>query len=55
MAIRFAPRVSTWPMRMRPSVMTALAAVVGMLPLALVFGARSQMLHRLAIAVIGGF
>jgi multidrug efflux pump subunit AcrB len=40
--------------RMRPIVMTALAAVAGMLPLALALGAGSQMLQPLAIAVIGG-
>jgi multidrug efflux pump subunit AcrB len=34
--------------------MTALATVTGMLPLALAFGAGSQMLQPLAIAVIGG-
>ncbi len=40
--------------RLRPIVMTAMAAVGGMLPLALAFGAGSQMLQPLAIAVIGG-
>ena len=40
--------------RLRPIVMTAIAAVVGMLPLALAIGAGSQMLQPLAIAVIGG-
>jgi len=40
--------------RLRPIVMTALAAVCGMLPLALALGAGSQMLQPLAIAVIGG-
>jgi multidrug efflux pump subunit AcrB len=40
--------------RLRPIVMTALAAVAGMLPLALAVGAASQMLQPLAIAVIGG-
>jgi multidrug efflux pump subunit AcrB len=34
--------------------MTALAAIAGMLPLALAMGAGSQMLQPLAIAVIGG-
>jgi len=34
--------------------MTALAKVAGMLPLAFAIGAGSQMLHPLAIAVIGG-
>jgi CzcA family heavy metal efflux pump len=40
--------------RLRPILMTALAAVAGMLPLALAIGAGSQMLQPLAIAVIGG-
>ncbi len=40
--------------RLRPIVMTALATVSGMLPLALALGAGSQMLQPLAIAVIGG-
>lgn len=40
--------------RLRPILMTALAAAVGMLPLALAIGAGSQMLQPLAIAVIGG-
>jgi len=40
--------------RLRPIVMTALATVAGMLPLAFAFGAGSQMLQPLAIAVIGG-
>jgi multidrug efflux pump subunit AcrB len=40
--------------RLRPIVMTALAAVAGMLPLAFALGAGSQMLKPLAIAVIGG-
>ena len=40
--------------RLRPIVMTALAAVAGMLPLALAIGAGSEMLQPLAIAVIGG-
>ena len=40
--------------RLRPIVMTALAAVAGMLPLALAWGSGSQMLQPLAIAVIGG-
>ncbi|HEV2176453.1 MAG TPA: efflux RND transporter permease subunit [Terriglobia bacterium] len=40
--------------RLRPIVMTALAAVAGMLPLALAVGAGSQMLQPLAISVIGG-
>ncbi len=40
--------------RLRPIVMTALATVAGMLPLAFAWGAGSQMLQPLAIAVIGG-
>ena len=40
--------------RLRPIVMTAVAAVAGMFPLALALGAGSQMLQPLAIAVIGG-
>jgi CzcA family heavy metal efflux pump len=40
--------------RLRPIVMTALATVCGMLPLAFALGAGSQMLQPLAIAVIGG-
>lgn len=40
--------------RLRPILMTATAAISGMLPLALAFGAGSQMLQPLAIAVIGG-
>jgi len=40
--------------RLRPIVMTALAAIAGMLPLSLGLGAGSQMLQPLAIAVIGG-
>ena len=54
---------STWPReamlhaaqrRLRPIVMTAIAAMCGMLPLAFALGAGSQMLQPLAIAVIGG-
>ena len=40
--------------RLRPIVMTALATVAGMLPLAFALGAGSQMLQPLAISVIGG-
>ena len=40
--------------RLRPILMTAVAAVCGMLPLAFALGAGSQMLQPLAIAVIGG-
>ena len=40
--------------RLRPIVMTAMATIAGMLPLAFALGAGSQMLQPLAIAVIGG-
>jgi multidrug efflux pump subunit AcrB len=40
--------------RLRPIVMTALATIAGMAPLALALGSGSQMLQPLAIAVIGG-
>ena len=40
--------------RLRPIMMTALATIAGMVPLALAWGAGSQMLQPLAIAVIGG-
>jgi CzcA family heavy metal efflux pump len=40
--------------RLRPIVMTAIAAICGMLPLAFALGAGSQMLQPMAIAVIGG-
>jgi multidrug efflux pump subunit AcrB len=40
--------------RLRPIMMTAVAAVAGMFPLALALGSGSQMLQPLAIAVIGG-
>jgi multidrug efflux pump subunit AcrB len=42
-------------MRSRPILMTTLAAVLALLPLALGIGAGSQMQQPLAIAVIGGF
>ncbi len=41
--------------RIRPIVMTALAAIITLLPLALGVGAGAQMQQPLAIAVIGGF
>ena len=56
-AIGFSPEeaiIQAGRRRLRPIVMTALAAVAGMLPLALALGAGSQMLQPLAIAVIGG-
>ena len=40
--------------RIRPVLMTSLAAILGMLPLALAIGAGSELLQPLAIAVIGG-
>ena len=40
--------------RLRPIMMTALATVAGMIPLAVAWGPGSQMLQPLAIAVIGG-
>ena len=40
--------------RLRPILMTASAAICGMLPLAFALGSGSQMLQPLAIAVIGG-
>ena len=40
--------------RFRPVLMTSLAAILGMLPLALALGAGSELLQPLAIAVIGG-
>jgi len=41
--------------RLRPRVMTALGAIIAMLPLALGIGAGAQLHQPLAIAVIGGF
>ena len=40
--------------RFRPVLMTSLAAMLGMLPLALAFGAGSELLQPLAIGVVGG-
>ncbi|MEO8034631.1 MAG: efflux RND transporter permease subunit, partial [Acidobacteriota bacterium] len=40
--------------RFRPVLMTALAAMLGMLPLALALGSGAELLQPLAIAVIGG-
>ena len=40
--------------RFRPVLMTSLAAMLGMLPLALAFGGGSELLQPLAIGVIGG-
>ncbi len=40
--------------RLRPIIMTAIAAICGMLPLAFAIGSGSEMLQPLAVAVIGG-
>ncbi len=40
--------------RLRPILMTALATIAGMLPLAMGVGSGAQLLQPLAIAVIGG-
>jgi multidrug efflux pump subunit AcrB len=40
--------------RFRPVLMTSLAAMLGMLPLALALGSGAELLQPLAIAVIGG-
>ncbi len=40
--------------RLRPVLMTSLAAILGMLPLALALGAGAELLQPLAIGVIGG-
>ncbi len=40
--------------RFRPVLMTSLAAILGMLPLALAIGAGSELLQPLAVAVVGG-
>jgi multidrug efflux pump subunit AcrB len=56
-SIGFSPEeaiVQSGRRRLRPIVMTAIAAAAGMLPLALGLGEGSQMLQPLAIAVIGG-
>src|SRR3984893_12325599 len=56
-AVGFAPEealIQAGRRRLRPIVMTAMAAVAGMVPLSLAWGAGSQMLQPLAIAVIGG-
>lgn len=50
----FEAMVQAGERRLRPILMTALATVAGMIPLALAWGAGSQMLQPLAIAVIGG-
>jgi CzcA family heavy metal efflux pump len=56
-ALGFAPEdgmIQAGRRRLRPIVMTAMATVAGMLPLAFGWGSGSQMLQPLAIAVIGG-
>lgn len=47
--------VSAISTRLRPNLMTAMGAIVALLPLALGIGAGAQMHQPLAIAVIGGF
>lgn len=47
--------VTSIAVRLRPKLMTALGAIVALLPLALGIGAGSQLHQPLAIAVIGGF
>lgn len=57
LAVGFSPKealIQSGRRRLRPIVMTAMAAVAGMFPLSLAWGAGSQMLQPLAIAVIGG-
>jgi multidrug efflux pump subunit AcrB len=57
LSVGFAPEeamIQAGRRRLRPIVMTAMAAVAGMVPLSLALGAGSQMLQPLAIAVIGG-
>ena len=57
LAIGFLPEeaiVQAGRRRLRPIVMTAIAAAAGMLPLALGLGEGSQLLQPLALAVIGG-
>ena len=56
-ALGYSPRdamIQAGRRRLRPILMTALAAAAGMLPLALALGAGAQMLQPLAIAVICG-
>jgi CzcA family heavy metal efflux pump len=50
----FEAMVEAGDRRLRPILMTALATVAGMIPLALALGPGSQMLQPLAVAVIGG-
>ena len=53
-ASAFEAMVQAGERRLRPILMTALATIAGMVPLSLAWGAGSQMLQPLAIAVIGG-
>jgi multidrug efflux pump subunit AcrB len=53
-ATAFEAMIQAGQRRLRPILMTALATMAGMIPLALALGAGSQMLQPLAIAVIGG-
>src|SRR5439155_440334 len=46
--------ISSGRRRFRPVLMTSLAAMLGMLPLALAFGSGAELLQPLAIGVIGG-
>jgi len=46
--------VNSGARRIRPVLMTSLAAILGMLPLALALGSGSELLQPLAIGVIGG-
>lgn len=46
--------ISSGIRRIRPVLMTSLAAILGMLPLALALGSGSELLQPLAIGVIGG-
>ena len=41
--------------RLRPKLMTALGAIIALMPIALGIGAGAQMHQPLAIAIIGGF
>jgi multidrug efflux pump subunit AcrB len=42
-------------LRIRPKLMTAISAVLALMPLALGIGVGAQMQQPLAVAVIGGF
>jgi len=46
--------LSAGPVRLRPIVMTTAAAVLGMLPIALGFGAGAELRAPMAVAIIGG-